>query len=180
MKKRNEIIIGLIFGGLFLLLSIVKIVFFIPQGIFIIYRSMIFGSYEGFLLYILSLVISQSILYAIGNLFQKQLGDAFLEKNKDAITIVKKYGYKVLALGVACPLISSNLITVSAAIIKMDYKKCILTILMAEIPVIFLYAFLGNGFMDNVEFKTYIAITIAFLSYYIFYLWNRIRNLKNC
>ena len=165
---------------LFVLLSTVRVAFFIPQTIFIIGGSMLFGPYQGFLLSVLSLAISQSIMYGVGRFFQKQLlGGTFLEKNKETITILKKHGYKVLALGIACPVTPSDLITVSAACIKMDYKKCIATIVMADVPMIFLYGFLGTGLENNVLFKILAITVIAFLSYYTFFIWNKIKSLKN-
>lgn len=161
---------------LFLFLSIVRVAFFIPQTIFIICGSMIFGPYEGFLLSVLSLAISQSIMYAVGRFFQKQLlGEAFLEKNKETITIIKKHGYKVLALGIACPVTPSDLITILAACIKLNYKKCIATIVMTDAPMIYLYGFLGTGLQESAIFKVFAVIAIAFVSYYTFYIWNEIK-----
>lgn len=133
---------------LFIFLSTVRVAFFIPQTIFIICGSMIFGPYEGFLLSVLSLAI------------------------------LKKHGYKVLALGIACPVTPSDLITVLAACIKLKYKKCIATIVMADSPMIFMYGFLGNGFQKTAIFKVIsivAVIAIAFVSYYTFYMWNKIK-----
>jgi uncharacterized membrane protein YdjX (TVP38/TMEM64 family) len=161
---------------LFVFLSTVRVGFFIPQTIFIIGGGMIFGPYEGFLLSVLALIISQSIMYVIGRFFQKQLlGESFLEKNKENITILKKHGYKVLALGIVCPVTPSDLITVSAACIKLNYKKCITTIVMAGAPMIFLYGFLGVGFENTAIFKVVVIIAITFASYYTFYIWNKIK-----
>ena len=163
--------------GLFIILSTVRVLFFIPQTIFIIIGSMLFGPYEGFVLSTFSLVISQSIMYVIGRYFQKQLlEEEFLEKNKDIIDILKKHGYKILALGIACPITPSDLITLSAACIKLNYKKCIATIVMADAPMIFLYGFLGSGIEDNFFFKVFAVIVIVLVSYYTFVTWNKINN----
>ncbi len=161
---------------LFIFLSTVRVVLFMPQTIFIIFGSIVFGPYEGFLLSIAALAISQSIMYVVGRFFQKQLlGEAFLEKNKENITILNKHGYKVLALGVVCPIVPSDLITASAACIKLNYKRCITTIVMADAPMIFLYGFLGYGFEKTWGFKIFAVIIITFVSYYTFYIWNKIK-----
>lgn len=165
---------------LFVLLSTVRIVFLVPQTIFIIYGSMLFGPYEGFILSMLSLVISQSIMYAMGRIIQNQSCGTFLEKNKEKIAIIKNQKYKILALGIICPIIPSDLMTISAAFIKLNYKKCIATITVAGAPMMLLYNFLGTRFMTNIAFNSYATITITFLSYYIFCLWNKSKNLKNC
>ena len=99
INKINEIIGKNPFKmrSLFMILSTVRVLFFIPQTIFIIIGSMLFGPYVGFALSVLSLSISQSIMYAIGRYFQNQLlGEEFLEKNRVTIAILKKYGYKMV------------------------------------------------------------------------------------
>lgn len=162
---------------LFVLLSTVRVLFFIPQTIFIIIGSMLFGPYVGFALSVLALALSQSIMYAIGRNFQNQLlGEEFLEKNKVTIAILKKYGYKMLALGIACPVTPSDLITLSSACIKLNYKKCIAIIVMADAPMIFLYGFLGTGIQGTFFFKTLAIVAIIFVSYYTFVIWNKINS----
>lgn len=119
-------------------------------------------------------------MYAVGRFFQKQLlGEAFLEKNKKTIAILKRYGYKVLALGIAYPVTPSDLITISAACIKLNYKKCIAIIVMAGAPMIFMYGFLGVGFKETFIFKILLLIAITSVSYYTFFIWNKIKKLKN-
>ncbi|MBU3179520.1 VTT domain-containing protein [Clostridium estertheticum] len=165
---------------LFVLLSTVRVLFFIPQTIFIIIGSMLFGPYVGFALSVLSLAMSQSIMYAIGRYFQNQLlGEEFLEKNKNTMLILKKYGYKILALGIACPVTPSDLITLCAACIKLNFKKCIAIIVMADAPMIFLYGFLGTGIQGTFLFKILAIVAITFVSYYTFVIWNKINSNLN-
>ncbi|MBU3177558.1 VTT domain-containing protein [Clostridium estertheticum] len=148
--------------------------------IFIIIGSMIFGPYVGFALSVLSIAMSQSIMYAIVRYFQNQLlGEEFLEKNKITMLILKKYGYKILALGIACPVTPSDLITLSAACIKLIFKKCIAIIVMANAPMIFLYGFLGTGIQGTFLFKILAIVAITFVSYYTFVIWNKINSNLN-
>ena len=178
-NKINEIIGNNPFkmSVLFVLISTVRVLFFIPQTVFIIIGSMLFGPYVGFALSVLSLVLSQSIMYTIGRYFQHQLlGDEFLEKNRVTIAILKEYGYKILALGIACPVTPSDLITLSAACLKLNYKKCIAIIIMADAPMIFLYGFLGTGIQGTLFFKTLAIVAITFVSYYTFVIWNKINS----
>jgi len=179
INKINEIIGNNPFKMrvLFVLLSTVRVLFFIPQTIFIIIGSMLFGPYVGFALSVLSLALSQSIMYTIGRYFQNQLlGNEFLEKNRSTIAILKKYGYKILALGIACPVTPSDLITLSAACIKLDYKRSIAIIVMADAPMIFLYGFLGTEIQGTLFFKTLAVVAITFVSYYTFVIWNKINS----
>lgn len=138
--KGNPIVMQLIF----VLLSTIRIVFFIPQTIFILIGSVIFGPYISFFLSLLSLALSQSLVYFIGRYLNVQiLGEDFIDNHSNTINIIKKYGYKILVLGIVCPIAPSDLITASAASIKLNYKKCISLIVMADAPMIFLYGFLG-------------------------------------
>ncbi|MDF2822105.1 MAG: associated Golgi protein [Clostridiales bacterium] len=179
VDKINDIIgkTPIVMRFLFVILSTVRVLFFIPQTIFIIIGSILFGPYEGFLLSVLSLGLSQSAMYVIGRFFQnKLLGEIFLEKNKAIITILNKYGYKILALGIVCPIIPSDLITLSAACIKLNYKKCIATIVIADAPMIFLYGFLGNDMEDALFFKIFAIAVILLVSYLSFVIWNKIKD----
>lgn len=97
--------------------------------------------------------------------------------SQEIILILKKYGYIVLPLGIACPITPSDIMTLSAACIKLNYKKCIAAIVTAGSPMIFLYGFLGMGFHEALIFKILAIIAITFVSYYTFLIWNNIKNL---
>lgn len=160
---------------LFVLISTIRVACFIPQTIFIFIGSVLFGPYTAFLLSVLSLFLSQSIMYFIGRFFSEELlGDNFFLKYDNIIPIIKIYGYKILVLGIVCPITPSDLITASAGCIKLSYKKCISVILLADAPMIFLYGFLGTGIEGNYLFKMLAILAIVFISYYSFLIWNKI------
>ena len=162
---------------IFVFLSTIRIIFFIPQTIFIIICSIIFGPYVSFLLSLLSLIFSQSIMFFIGKYFNEELlGDNFSSKHINIIDILKNYGYKILALGVICPITPSDLITFSAACIKLKYIKSITIIAIADIPMIFLYSFLIGEIKVSYLFKILALLAIVFISYYSFLVWNKINN----
>ena len=163
---------------LFILLSTIRIIFFIPQTIFILVGGIVFGPYMGFILSFISLLLSQSIMYLLGKYFNNILFKTnFSKKQNNMIKVLKTYGYKFLALGIICPVAPSDLITASAALIKLDYKKCISIIALADAPMIFLYGFLGTGFENSVFFKILTLIIIVFISYYSFLTWNKVTKL---
>lgn len=160
---------------IFILISTIRVVFFIPQTVFIIIGSIIFGPYVGFLLSLCSLVFAQSIMFFIGKYLNKELlGDDFSIKHNNIINILSHYGYKILALGIVCPVTPSDLITASAACIKLNYIKSIIIIVLADAPMIFLYSFLSSGIEGSYLFKVLALVTIVFISYYSFRIWNKI------
>lgn len=153
---------------LFLFLSTFRVVFFIPQTVFILLGSVLFGPYVGCVLSVIALVLSQSIMYLLGKYFDiSSLGENYIE-------ILKEYGYKILALGIVCPIIPSDLITATAGYMRLGYKKCLSIIVLVDSPMIFLYGFLGSGIEDAIIFKVLTLIIISFISYYSFLIWNKI------
>lgn len=159
----------------FVVISTLRVIFFIPQTVFIFIGSMLFGPYSGFMLSFVSLILSQSIMYVVGRYFNSSiLSDNFMQKNGYLIDTLKEYSYKILALGIVCPVTPSDLITASAGLIKLNYKKCILVTAIADAPMIFLYGFLGTGFKDSNFLKVLSLILIVFISYYAFLIWNKI------
>ncbi|MGG7178366.1 TVP38/TMEM64 family protein [Clostridium paraputrificum] len=182
MNKLSNIINGnpIKMQLIFVFLSTIRIIFFIPQTIFILAGSFIFGPYVGFALSLLSLVLSQSIMYFIGRYFNKELlGEEFYNKHSTIIDTIKTYGYKILALGIICPVAPSDLIIASAACIKLSYKKCILVTVLADAPLIFLYGFIGSNIAETYLIKVLAILAISFISYYSFVIWNKIsKNLK--
>ncbi|MCM1989443.1 TVP38/TMEM64 family protein [Oceanirhabdus seepicola] len=164
---------------IFVLLSSFRVILFIPQTVFIFIGSVLFGAYEGFVLSFIALIISQTIMYIVGRYFQRWfIGEKYFEKNKELIAHIKTYGYKFLALALACPVLPSDAITLTAACMKLDYKKYMLTIILAASPVIFLYGFMGEGFQRSNGFIVIAAISVILISYYTLRIWKKI-NLKN-
>lgn len=161
---------------IFVLLSSLRAIFFIPQTIFILIGGVLFGVCEGFVLSLIALIIGQSIMYVVGKYFGEWfLGEKFLEKNINLIAYIRKYGYKFLALGIACPVIPSDTITLLSGGIKLDYKKSIITIILASTPIMFLYGLIGNGVTKSFVFSALLITSITLISYYIFILWNKIK-----
>lgn len=160
---------------IFITLSTLRVVFFIPQTVFIILGSIVFGPYEGFLLSFISLILSQSIMYFIGRYLRNLiLGKDFIEKNEGIINQIRKYGYKFLALGIMCPVTPSDMITLSAGCIELNYFKSIVTIALADGPMIFLYGIIGEGFKNSMVFSILSILVVVGISYYTWQFWNKI------
>ena len=160
---------------IFIFLSTMRVVFFIPQTVFIIIGSLIFGPYVGFILSLLSLMLSQSIMFFIGKYLSKEfLGENFAKKHSKIFDVLKIYKYKILALVIVCPVLPSDLITASAACIKLKYTKAIIVITLIDAPMIFLYSFLSTGIKNSYLLNIFALIAIVFISYYSFIIWNKI------
>lgn len=162
---------------LFVFISTMRVLIFIPQTVFILIGSVIFGPYTSFILSLLALFFSQSIIYFIGVYFNKNLlKDNWISKNPSIIELVKTYSYKILALGIICPVTPSDLITATAGYINLGYKKCISLIVLVDAPLIFLYGFLGSGLTDASWFKLIALLILLLISYYSFMIWRKIKS----
>ena len=160
---------------LFILLSTFRVIFFIPQTVFILLGTLLFGPYVSCVLSIISLILSQSIMFILGNYFNKQLlGSDFINKHDTIVKSIKEYGYKILALGIVCPITPSDLITALAACINLDYKKSIAVIVFTDAPMIFLYGILGTTIEGTYFFNVLAILAITIISYYSFRIWNKI------
>lgn len=165
--------------ALFVFLSTVRVSFFIPQTVFVLVGSFIFGPYIGFILSIISLLLSQSIMYFVGRYFNKALlEENLIRKHGNIVDVIKSYGYKILALGIICPVTPSDLITALAAGINLSYKKSMLVITISAAPIILLYSFLGARVEGTDFFKVLVVLIVSFISYYSFFIWNKITGEK--
>jgi uncharacterized membrane protein YdjX (TVP38/TMEM64 family) len=165
---------------LFILLSVIRIFTFTPQTIFIISGSIVFGIYESFVLSFISFLISQSLLYLIGvKIGNKLPKKTFSPKNDILIKLLKNHNYKILAIGIICPIFPSDLLTIIAANMGINYYKYLITIFISGIPIIMLYCFLGLNIKESFIIKSLIIVTISLMSYNVFLIWNKYHlNLK--
>lgn len=163
---------------LFILLSTIRIMLFIPQTIFILVGSVVFGVYEGTLLSLIALFLSQSFMFFIGKYFGNDLLDVKKSKYKDIIEDIRLYGYRFLALGVICPVAPLDSIVFLTGLIGLKYKKVMATIIIVDIPMIILYSVVGGGINQSIFVKIFAVVAIAFISYYTFILWNKIKSSK--
>ncbi|MEN8906655.1 MAG: VTT domain-containing protein [Clostridiales bacterium] len=161
---------------IFVVISILRIFLFIPQLVLIISGGVFFGVYNGFILSLISLLISQSLIFYIGKNFTNiKCLNNLLHVNKKIIDNVRKYGYKLLGIGMICPFTPSDFIMLSAAYIKLTYKKSLIVTLIVNIPMVFLYNFLGTDFNNSILIKVLSIISLSIISYYSFIIWNKLK-----
>lgn len=162
---------------IFVLLSTLRLVVFIPQTVFLLLGSICFGTTTGFILSMTSLFISQTIVYIVGNHFKNNsIKEKFINTNPQLVILTEKYSYKFLALGVICPIAPTDLIAFISASLKSDYKKFISIILLSNSPMIFLYNYVGNSITTSPDIKILAILIILVVSTFSIIYWKNISN----
>jgi uncharacterized membrane protein YdjX (TVP38/TMEM64 family) len=159
---------------LFLLFSMVRVVFFIPGAVFMVLGGLCFGPVEGFLLSMLSTVISESVIFIVGRCFGGGRLHEYLDKNhKGIVRLTDKYRHEFLALGIICPVASTDMVCLIAAMLKFDYKSYIFTVVLANIPMTLIYSYLGSINFNVTGDNMILVVVIILVLVYTVSMWFR-------
>jgi uncharacterized membrane protein YdjX (TVP38/TMEM64 family) len=124
-----------------------------------------------------SITISETIVYIIGRYFTGNRLKRYLDKeHKDLVQLTDKYGYEFLALGILCPIAPTDLVCLIASSLDFDYKKYIVTVAFANIPMILVYSYLGNSRLDFTGKNSIIVVVIGIVLIYTIAIWLKIKS----
>jgi len=158
---------------LFLIIASLRTITLIPCTIFIIIGGMLFNPLESFILTTIANLSSEILLFfftklTLGMNYQNRM----IDKYPKIYNIIEKNTVQILALGVSSPVVPSDVVCFFSALTGISFKKYILTIFLADTPVILLYTFLGI----SVKYSTYVFVVtlmvILLVSYFNFKKWN--------
>ncbi|MBL4936730.1 TVP38/TMEM64 family protein [Clostridium sp. YIM B02515] len=158
----------------FIALSSLRIAALIPSAVFMILGGMMFRPIQGFALTLVSVVLSETIVYLSSKvLVSSGIKNYLINKNPKLYELLLMNNTKILAIGILCPIAPSDAVCFLVSSAKLSYKKFILTIIAANMPMIILYSFLGDSVMSSTNNTIIIAGIIAVISIYSIYLWNK-------
>uniref|UniRef100_UPI0028E4FF29 TVP38/TMEM64 family protein n=1 Tax=uncultured Clostridium sp. TaxID=59620 RepID=UPI0028E4FF29 len=130
--------------GLFLIIASLRIFTLIPCTVFIIIGGVLFNPFEAFLLTATANLISELLLFFFAKLtFGMNYQNKIIEKHPKIYNMIKKNNVQILALGVSSPVVPSDIVCFFSVLAEITLLKYIITILLADTPVILLYTFLG-------------------------------------
>lgn len=160
----------------FLLLWTVRIFVFIPGVTFMIIGGICFGPVEAIILSTIGIFISETMIYLISKYFPcLKYTNLINEKYSDINALVKKYDYKFLGLGIICPIAPTDIVCFLAASIGIKYKNYIVTVVMANIPIVALYSFIGTSINSSIYIIAIIFMFIAIFGFIAMNKWNNAR-----
>lgn len=158
---------------LFLLIASLRIFTLIPCTVFIIIAGILFNPAKAFILVSVANLTSEVLLFVfvkatIGMNYQKNI----ISKYPKLYNLIKKNNVKLLALGVCSPVVPSDVVCFFSALSGITLYKYVLTIFIADTPIILLYTFLGI----SINYSLYVFIAalaiIVLVSYMNYKKWN--------
>lgn len=157
----------------FLMIASFRIFTLIPCTAFIISAGMLFNPVKAFILVTIANLLSEIFLFlfvkaTIGMGYQQKI----INKYPKIYSLIQNNNVKILALGVSSPVVPSDIVCFFSTLTGMPFSKYVLTIFVADTPVILLYTFLGISI--NYSLYVFIAtlIIIILMSYASYRKWN--------
>lgn len=158
---------------IFISLWIVRLPILLPGFILIILGGTLFGTINGFLLSMIGMVLSESLIYVIAKLFSNFNIRNLINKKYNYIEpLIRKYNFRFLALGIICPIAPTDVICFLSSSLGLSYIKYILTIIISNIPIIGLYSYMGINYKESSLSVIILCLTISVLALYTMKIWN--------
>lgn len=162
----------LIFIGLWL----ARLLVFVPGVTLMILGGVLFGPQNGFLLSLLGIMISESLVYGIGKLLaESRIKFRLNKKYPEIVPMIERYNYKFLGLGILCPIASTDVICFLSASTGINYLKFMLTVILANIPVILVYSYIGTGYQSSIYSVILLVSSISIITFYSVRMWYGLR-----
>lgn len=159
---------------LFVAVFSLRVVAFIPAAIFILLGGIIFNPLKCFLLSLISVIISETIVYVTSKLLLgSKIENYLVNKNPKFYNLLQRNNTKVLALGILCPITPSDVACFLASSTGLSYMRFMNIVIAANIPGIVLYSFVGSSFKYSANSTIMLVSFIILISGYTTHLWKR-------
>ena len=158
---------------LFLMIASLRTITLIPCTIFIIIGGILFSPFEAFILTTIANLLSEILLFFFTNLtFGMNYQKKIIDKHPKIYNVIENNNVQILALGVSSPVVPSDVVCFFSALAGISFKKYVLTIFLADTPVILLYTFLGISMKYSLYVFVVTLIVILIVSYFNLKKWN--------
>ena len=141
--------------------------------------GLIFDPSKAFLLSMIGIVLSDILVFLLA---KSKLLSGFRNKlenkYKDIIDLIEKYNYKILGIGVLCPVAPTDAIVFLSSYVGMKFSRFLVVFIIANIPALFLYSNLGESFQDSNMNTIFIIITLIISGILSIKLWNNLKRKK--
>lgn len=160
----------------FVLIWSLRLVLFIPGLTLMVLGGLLFQPEKAFILSLVGIVLSDTIVFSLGK--SKGLGglrNKISLKYPEIISLIESYSYKILGVGVLCPVAPTDVIVFLSSYVGMKFSKFLLIFIIANIPALFLYSYLGESFQKSSMNTIFIVVTLAISAILSIRLWNDLR-----
>ena len=160
----------------FVLIWSLRLVLFIPGLTLMVLGGLLFQPEKAFILSLVGIVLSDTLVFSLG----KSKGLSGLRnkislKYPEIISLIESYSYKILGVGVLCPVAPTDVIVFLSSYVGMKFSKFLLIFIMSNIPALFLYSYLGESFQKSSMNTIFIIVTLAISAVLSIRLWNDLR-----
>lgn len=161
---------------IFSLIWILRVFMFIPGVTLIILGGICFGPVEGVLLSMIGMIFSETIVFIISRTFiGSRLKDLLNRKYPNLNPLIEEYNYKLLCLGIICPIAPTDAVCFLLSSSGINYGKYIMVVIISNVPAILLYSFLGLSFINSISGIALIAVSIALITIFTTMIWNNLK-----
>ena len=155
----------------------------LPLMVFITINFLIFGNIFGFLISWIFTILGCIMSYYI---FKNGFGNKFdnLTDNKE---LLKKYKrlFKDISVGkltllIAIPFTPAFMVNIASGLVKMDFKKYLISLIIGKIGLVYFWGFIGTSFIESIG-NPMILLKIAIImiiTYIISLIANKILKIK--
>ena len=173
---KNAGTLGALIGCLFILVE--SIIPILPLMVFITINFLIFGNILGFIMSYIFTILGCIMSYFI---FKKGFGNRFehLTENKKLLkkykSIFKDISVGKLTLLIAIPFAPAFMINIAAGLVKMDFKKYFVGLLIGKVALVYFWGFIGTSFVESIG-NPVILIKIGIImliTYIVSYIVNK-------
>ena len=155
----------------------------LPLMVFITINFLVFGKTVGFILSWIFTIIGCIISYFI---FKKGFGNKFehLTENKELLNKYKKI-FKNISLGkltllIAIPFTPAFMVNIAAGLVKMDFKKYFISLLIGKIALVYFWGFVGTSFVQSIKNPSVLIeiVVMLIIAYIISYIVSKFLKIK--
>ena len=116
----------------FILLWGIRLIAFIPGVTLMLLGGLIFDPSKAFLLSLIGIVLSDTLIFLLakGNLF-KRLKEKVSNKYPDLVKLIDRYNYKILAIGVLCPIAPTDVIVFLSSYMGMSFIRFVMHLVLS-------------------------------------------------
>ena len=168
---------GIPFGIFLIILE--SIIPALPLGVFIAFNMMAFGGIVGFILSWVSTCIGCYLSYFFfSKLFSKRILKSANKKERldKIVKKMQKIEFSKLVLIIALPFTPAFLVNIACGLVKMNFKKFMVAILIGKLSIVYFWGFVGKSMLESItDLKT---IIILLLLLFISYILSKIVNKK--
>lgn len=146
----------------FLVISAIRpLAVFIPVTILTMIAGGLYGPIYGFLLSMLSIIISSNVAFIISRYFGKSFIEKLIKKRADSINLkIEKSGFKVIFIMRISGVFPLDILSYAAGVTKVKYRDFILATILGSAPETFSIAYMGHNIKKPLSPGFFISIAL--------------------